>query len=112
MSREAQISAPVAKSTKDLLDRYVRATGRKKGHLVEQALLHHLAALDALPADIVIAPRIVVDTGSTTALLRSLDAPPTDELRRLMADGADPPAAEAPRRRRAAAASGAKRRRG
>ena len=41
-----------AGSDRDLLDRYVRTTGVKKGHLLEEALLHHLRALDALPADV------------------------------------------------------------
>jgi len=38
----------------------VRQTGVKKGHLVEQALLHYLQALDELPVEYIIPPRIVV----------------------------------------------------
>jgi hypothetical protein len=30
--------------TRELMERHVRQTGVKKGHLVEQALLHHLLA--------------------------------------------------------------------
>jgi hypothetical protein len=36
----------------------------KKGYLVEEALLHHLQALQELPADILIATRIVVAVDS------------------------------------------------
>jgi hypothetical protein len=54
MKRETQISAVVSRTTSDLLERHVRATGVKKGHLVEQALRHHLQALQELPADVVV----------------------------------------------------------
>lgn len=36
-----QISANVSPETRDLLERYVRARGLKKGFVIEQALLHH-----------------------------------------------------------------------
>lgn len=85
MTKEAQISAPISQSTKDLLDRHARATGQKKGHLIEQALLHHLAAIEALPADVVIAPRIVVTRASGALILAAMDeAAPTEALRKLM----------------------------
>ena len=51
MKDGTQISAEVSRTTKELLERYSRATGVKKGHLVEQALLHHIHALEALPSD-------------------------------------------------------------
>jgi len=47
MSKDTQISAQISDTTRKLLERHVRRTGIKKGHLVEQALLHHLQALDA-----------------------------------------------------------------
>ena len=50
MSRETQISALISDTTRDLMEKHVRQTGIKKGHLIEQALLHHLQALDQLPA--------------------------------------------------------------
>ena len=53
MDRETQISAVVSETTKELLERHVRATGVKKGYLVEQALRHHLQALQELPAEVV-----------------------------------------------------------
>ena len=88
MQRETQISAPVSKATKELLERHVRATGVKKGHLVEQALLHHLQALDELPAEYIVHPRIVVSRKTGEKLLRQAEsARPTATLRKLMRDG-------------------------
>jgi hypothetical protein len=60
MKKETRISAVISQSTRDLLERHVRATGVKKGHLVEQALRHHLQGLNGLPADVIIHPKIVV----------------------------------------------------
>ena len=85
--RETQISAIVSHSTSELLDRHVRATGVKKGHLVEQALRHHLLALQSLPADLVVHPRLVVTRKSGDAILESLKrGKSTAALRRLMRD--------------------------
>lgn len=72
MERETQISAVVSGTTSDLLERQVRATGVKKGHLVEQALRHHLRALQELPADVVVHPKIVVTQKSGDAILRQM----------------------------------------
>ena len=88
MEKEIQISALVSPSTKALLERHVRATGVKKGHVVEQALRHHLHALQELPADVVIHPRLVVTRQSGRAILRQLETSnPTRALRSLMRDG-------------------------
>jgi len=91
MQRETQISAPVSKATKELLERHVRATGIKKGHLVEQALQHHLQALQALPSDVIVHPRIVVSRRSGAKLLARMVStkPPARKLRELMAGDGD-----------------------
>ena len=68
MQKETQISAIVSVTTKDLLERHVRATGIKKGHLVEEALRHHLQALQELPADVVVRPKVVLSRRSGEAL--------------------------------------------
>jgi hypothetical protein len=83
---ETQISAHVSATTKDEMERYVRKTGVKKNHLVQEALDHHLAALRELPADIIVHPRIVVSAKSGEVLLRRLKKPrkPTEKLRALM----------------------------
>jgi hypothetical protein len=88
MEKETQISALVSSTTKALLEHHVRATGVKKGHLVEQALRHHLQALQELPADIVIHPKLVVTRTSGKAILKQLrTGKPNKTLRRLMRDG-------------------------
>ena len=88
MEQETQISALVSRTTKELLERHVRATGVKKGHLVEQALRHHLQALQELPADIVIHPTLVVTRKSGEAILKQIaKGKPTPALRGLMRDG-------------------------
>ena len=88
--REAQISAVVSSETRDLLERHARATGVKKGHLIETALRHHLQALEALPADVVVNPRLVVTRRSGEEILSRIRSPrPTKALKKLMASGGD-----------------------
>jgi hypothetical protein len=87
MERETQISALVSRATSDLLERHVRATGVKKGHLVEQALRHHLQALQELPADVVVHPKLLVTRKSGQAILKQLrTGKPTAALRDLLRD--------------------------
>jgi hypothetical protein len=88
MIRETQISAVISETTRKLMERHVRRTGVKKGHLVEQALLHHLQALEEIPAEFVVHPRIVVSRQTGAELLRRAEsARPTPSLRKLMRDG-------------------------
>ena len=87
MERETQISALVSRATSDLLERHVRATGVKKGHLVEQALRHHLQALQELPADVVVHPKLLVTRKSGQAILKQLrTGKPTAALLDLLRD--------------------------
>lgn len=89
--KETQISALVSDTTKELLERHVRATGMKKGYVVEMALRHHLQALQDLPADVIVHPRIVVSRRSGQEILRRMSKQkrPAHELRRLMASDGD-----------------------
>lgn len=88
MEKETQISAIVSETTRELLERHVRATGVKKGHLVEQALRHHLQALQEIPADVIVHPKLVVTRKSGDAILEKIrSAKPTRALRDLMRDG-------------------------
>lgn len=88
MEKETQISALVSTSTKALLERHARATGVKKGHLIEEALRHHLNALHELPAEVIVKPRLVVTRRSGDAILEQIaSGKPTAALRRLMRDG-------------------------
>jgi hypothetical protein len=88
VERGSQISAHVTRATRDAIERHVRATGVKKGYLLEQALRHHLQALQELPTDVIIHPRLVVTRKSGAAILRQIaQAKPTPALRTLMRDG-------------------------
>lgn len=88
MPKETQISAIISETTRKRLEQHVRATGVKKGHLVEQALLHHLQALEELPADVIVHPRIVVTRKSFEKVVEQIEtAKPTRALRDLMRDG-------------------------
>ena len=87
MEKETQISALVSRTTRELLERHVRATGVKKGHLVEQALRHHLQALQELPADVIVHPKLVVTRRSGRAILKQMrTGKPIKALRDLMRD--------------------------
>jgi hypothetical protein len=88
MAKETQISAQISESTRELMERHVRQTGVKKGYLVEQALLHHLRALDELPTEYIVQPRIVVSRKTGEEMLEKAENPkPTPALRKLMRDG-------------------------
>jgi hypothetical protein len=84
---DSQISAYISEATKARLEQYAEAHGVKKGHLVEEALLHHLQALHELPADILIPPRLTVSAESLAEIGRLVERPrkPTKALRDLMA---------------------------
>lgn len=84
---DTQISAFVSEETKRELERYAEAHGLKKGHLIEEALRHHLQALRELPADLVIPPRIVLSADSYGKVAELVSKPrrPTRALRELMA---------------------------
>jgi hypothetical protein len=88
MKKEARISAQISTDTRALMERYTRQTGVKKGHLVEQALLHHLQALSELPAGYMVSPRLVVSWATGEQMLEKAQSPePTPELRELIRDG-------------------------
>jgi hypothetical protein len=88
MDKESQISAVVSETTKELLERHVRATGVKKGHLVEQALRHHLQALQELPTDVIVHPKLVVTRKSGDAIGKEIArGKPTEALRDLLRNG-------------------------
>ncbi len=81
-----QISAFISQATKDILERHTRATGVKKAYLIEMALLHYMKALDEIPADFIVPPRIVVDQETGANLLKRIKKPrkPTRAMRDLM----------------------------
>lgn len=88
MAKETQISAQISETTRELMEKHVRRTGVKKGHLVEQAILHHLQALEEIPAEYIIHPRVVVSRKTGEEMLRKAENPnPTLALRKLLRDG-------------------------
>lgn len=91
MAGPTQISAPISEETKALIEEYTKATGIKKGYLVESALRYHLRALQELPADVLVPPRLVLTPRSFHAVAQRLDSPgqPTQDLRDLMKGDGD-----------------------
>ena len=87
-----QISANISPETRDRLERYVRARGLKKGFVIEQALLHHLQALNELPDDALVPPRLVVTAESGERLLERLATreEPNRAMRELFAEDSEP----------------------
>jgi hypothetical protein len=90
-SKTTQISAPISEETKDLLEQHVKATGVKKGYLIESALRYHLRALHELPADVLVPPRVVLTRSSFEQVVKRLRSPgkSTKELRDLMSGDGD-----------------------
>jgi uncharacterized protein (DUF1778 family) len=83
-----QISAEISDSTRDLLEKYARNTGIKKGFLIEQAVLDYIRALEQLPSDILVPAKIVLSDKSAKTIVAHMNRPPkpTTRLRRLMAN--------------------------
>ena len=74
MAKDTQISATNSETTRELLEKHVRRTGVEKDRLVELALLHHFQALDELPAEFIIHPRIVVSRKTGEETLRQAES--------------------------------------
>jgi len=83
---ETQVSAFIARETKDLLDDYVRRTGSKKGRVIEEALEFFLAAQSGIPVEYIVPKTIVLTAESFDRLVYRIDNPgePTPALRALM----------------------------
>lgn len=81
----SQVSAVIADTTRERLERFAKQHGIKKSHLIETAILHHLAALEELPADVVVPPALVLSREEGADLIRRIEqpAPPTPALKAL-----------------------------
>ena len=81
-----QISAHISQATKRDLERYAEAHGLKKGHLIEEALVHHLQALRELPDDIIVPVKLVLTPKSFAQVSGLVKRPrkPTAAMRALM----------------------------
>ncbi len=87
----SQISAFVSDETRSRLERYVAAHGMKKAAVVERALLHHLQALEELPADIVLPPRLLLGPEGFRRVVDRLEesGEPTAAMKALFAESGD-----------------------
>ncbi|MEE8468612.1 MAG: ribbon-helix-helix protein, CopG family [Planctomycetota bacterium] len=88
MSSTTQISAHISLATKELLERMVRTLGITRTHLIEQALLHHLRALNELPQDAIVPARLVLTRDSAELVRDLLERPPdpTEDMQSLFDD--------------------------
>ncbi len=86
MRDEAQVSATIATTTKDRLDRFTEQLGLKKNFVVEQALLFYMEARRELPDDAFIPTRLVLSDAAFDELAVRLErpTPPTNRLVELM----------------------------
>ncbi len=85
MADTTQISAHIPVSLKERMERYSRANGVTRAHIIEQALSAHLEALDALPLDAIVPTRLVLDEDSAKRVLEVNTRPPrpTKAMKRL-----------------------------
>jgi len=83
-----QVSAHISEDTKARLERFVRKTGQTRGRLIEDALMQHLQALEELPADAIVPPRLVLAPESAARVRDMIARPPqpTEDLKRLFDD--------------------------
>lgn len=92
---QVQISAYVSEDTRALLDEAAEARGLKKGHVIEEALLHYLHALRELPSDVIVPSRLVLTEVAARQVVQLLEhpRPPTPAMIALMTgeDGEDVP---------------------
>ena len=88
MSTTIQISAHVPRWLKERMERYVTASGVTRAHLIQQALLHHLQALEELPPDAIVPVRLVITRESAQHVRDRINRPPkpTEEMKRLFDD--------------------------
>lgn len=64
-----QISAYISEETKKWVEEYVATYGVKKGFFIETAILHHLQALQEIPGDLIVSPKILVSQQSGEKIL-------------------------------------------
>lgn len=92
---QVQISAYISEDTRALLDQATDARGLKKGHVIEEALLHYLHALQELPSDLILPSRVVLTDTSAARVAQVLSEAraPTPAMVALMAgeEGDDVP---------------------
>jgi hypothetical protein len=78
----SQISAIISDETKELLEKYARANGLKKGYLIEHALLHHLQAIENLPQEVIVPAQLTVSREVIADIAAMIENPegPTEAM--------------------------------
>lgn len=83
-----QLSTPITRETREMLDRYSKRTGIKKGHLIEEAIRSYLIAHEGLPRDLVVPSSVQLSATSSKKFMRELKGrSPNSALKKLMRDG-------------------------
>lgn len=83
-----QLSTPITRETREMLDRYSKKTGIKKGYLIEEALRSYLVAHEGLPRDVVVPSTIELTPASSKKFVREVRSrKPNAALKKLMRDG-------------------------
>lgn len=87
MSTLDQLSTPITRETREMLDRYSKRTGIKKGHLIEEALRSYLIAHEGLPRDVVVPSTLALSATSSTKFVREVHGRKANAaLKKLMRD--------------------------
>jgi len=86
MTARMRISALISRDTKSRLKRFVKGREVSQAFVVEQALLHHLAALAEIPPEAFVPPRVVLTKASAAEVLDRIAArpAPTRAMRELL----------------------------
>lgn len=84
--KSPQISAHISESTKNALDRFSQNRGLRKAFILEQALLYHFRALEELPDEALLPPRLVLSDKAFDNITKIIEnpPPPTSALQELM----------------------------
>ena len=90
--KQPQISAHVSEGTRIQLDRLTRARGLRKGFVMEQALQYYFRALEELPEEAFLPPRLVLSNESFQTVVEMIEspAPPTSAMLELMDANSNP----------------------
>ena len=90
-SKLPQISAHVSEGTKWKLDLVSKMRGMRKAFVLEQALLYHFRALEELPEEAFLPPRLVLSQESFEKVVELVENPPspTKAMQELMDDVPD-----------------------
>lgn len=87
MATVDQLSSPISRETREMLDRYTKRAGVKKAHLIEEALRSYLIAHEGLPPDLLVPSTVQLSPGSSRRFVKELRATkPNAALKRLMRD--------------------------